>query len=33
MGNKQESYPIPMFTLKKLKEKLFQRYWVFHPTK
>ena len=33
MGDKAEPCPIPTLTLKKEEEKLFQRYFVFLPTK
>ena len=29
MGDKTESWPMPISILKKDEEKLFQRYWVF----
>ena len=33
MGERVELCPIPMSTLKEEDEKLFQRYFVFLPTK
>ena len=31
--NRADSYPTPMLILKYKKEKLFQKYWVFLPTR
>jgi len=33
IGEKAESWPTPISTLKKGKEKLFQKYLVFLPTR
>ena len=33
MGDRAESCPTLTSTLKKEKEKLFQKYWVFLPTR
>jgi len=33
IGERTDSCPTPMSTLKKGEEKLFQKYWVFLPTR